>query len=78
MPQIANQDYLTIPIANLSSLTSDEKALLRAKIAENTILDAVVSVSGVLSRVIGVDPTNELVLIYNFTTSALAKLDASE
>ena len=42
MPQIAHQDYIVIDIANISSLTNSEKAIIKKHIENGTIWDVII------------------------------------
>ena len=42
MPQIAQQDYIKLEIANISSLTEAEKEVIKKHIDNGTILDCLI------------------------------------
>lgn len=76
MPQIAQQDYLVIPIANPSLLTTAEKAEIKKHIANNTIWDCLITwKSGdytMTGRVLGVCPEDgDLMVSDPYNTEAI-------
>ena len=80
MPQIANQDYNVIELTNILSLTSEEKALIRAKVNENTILDFLLhdNTNEDLVKVIGLNKVNEEIFVYSDASGAIIAIDFSE
>lgn len=54
MPQIAQQDYIRIPIADLTEMTDSEKAEIKKAIDNNTIFDCIIQTEHGESRILAV------------------------
>lgn len=54
MPQIAQQDYLYIPIVDMSSPTDAEKLAIRERIDRGVIFDCIIVSGAVMAKVISV------------------------
>lgn len=80
MPQIAQQDYIYLEIGDFENLTPDEKKELRKAVANNTILDYVItyhSEDGInLHKVVGYSAVDAIVLVG--MPGSNASLDISE
>lgn len=59
MPQVAQQDYLRIAIANPGAPTDEEIAQIQKHVQQGTIWDVLVEINGAYGRVLSVS-TNEL------------------
>ena len=81
MPQIAQQDYLRIDIADMEELTSEEKAKLRDAVARNVLFDTIIvdAYSGVQARPIATKgrPVNSVVL-FVLSEDGLASINITE
>lgn len=53
MAQIANQDHLYVQIEVLTAMSADEKALLKQKGKEGTLLDVVLTDGTQVTKIIG-------------------------
>lgn len=82
MPQIAQTDYLRLPIADSTQLTSDEKDILKRWVRDGVILDAVVTNSAATKqvRVAGYDNSGDypqLIMGDNTTLDVISIVSAT-
>ena len=72
MSQVAQQDYIRIPVADFSNTTESERASIKERVEQGTILDAYLEdADGRIARVIGVDETSGYVYIPNIGTEEI-------
>lgn len=65
MPQIAQQDYLEIPIENIQALTDAEKAVVEEKILQGVIFDCIFIYDGYRSRPVSYDYEGRELYLYD-------------
>lgn len=52
MPQVAQQDYLKIQIADLANVTDAEKATIREKVSQGIIFDCIIVSGEIVAKVV--------------------------
>ena len=71
MPNIAQQDYIRISVADMNHITASEKAEI-AKYAESgTIMDAIIETPVGIARVIAHAPLDKAIVFYNLDDGEL-------
>lgn len=76
MPQIAQQDYIRIGIADIENPTDAEKAKIAAKVADGTIQDCLIEDgAGHTAKVIAFDAN--YIAFYDLGTSSIIDLEYS-
>ena len=76
MPQVAQQDYLRIEVADVTQLSADEKKQINDAAERGVLLDAlVVAESGDESRVIAVNKDEKRAAIYSLTEEGVVTIN---
>lgn len=80
MPQIAQQDYLRIAIADLEAPTAEEKAEIQKHVQNGTIWDCLIAYSAEtpVSRVVAITEGDQSIFIFDTGTEAIIAVSYAE
>lgn len=79
MPQIAQQDYIYVEIADLAHLTDSEKAELRKHMAAGSLFDVIIiNKVNYYVRIIAYDKDANTITVYDYDNSEFNEYGISE